>query len=114
MSCSRTWRTVKLRATKPSARSPRMPTSFFGSFGPLLPDSRPPRVLPLAERAAHDRDQVLVVRAARLVLVGERRRLAAVVEDPVLLARRIVRRRLARRRLGVEARHDHDAVVVAR
>ena len=67
-----------------------------------------------AGRAAEDRDQVLVVGAVILVLVGDRARFAPVVDDLVLRAGGIVRRRFAGFLLGVEPGHDHDAVVVAR
>ena len=44
MSCSRAWRTVTLRSTKPSARSAKMPTSFLWptADGPPLPASASP------------------------------------------------------------------------
>src|SRR4051794_14410327 len=38
MLCSAAWRTFTLRSTKPSARSARMPTSFFAPIGPWSPD----------------------------------------------------------------------------
>ncbi len=60
------------------------------------------------------RDQVLVVGAVELVGVGDRPGLAAVVGDLVLVAARIVGRGGSRPGLGVDARHDDDAVVVAR
>ena len=63
--------------------------------------------------AALDVDQVLVVRAGDLVAVAGRLRPASVaLSEP--RAARIVERLLARGRLGVAARHDHDAVVVLR
>ena len=46
MSCSRAWRTVTLRSTKPSARSTKMPTSF------LWPDRRRAAVAGLASPAS--------------------------------------------------------------
>ena len=67
-----------------------------------------------AKRASQHLDQVLVVRAAELVAVGEPDGAATpeVGVGQVLLALRVVRRLGARRRLRVDARHDHDAVVV--
>ena len=59
-------------------------------------------------------DEVLVVRAGDLVLVARRRVAAGVLLQQRRVALRVVHRRRARRGLRVGARHDHDAVVVAR
>ena len=153
--CSCAWRTVTLRSTKPSARSARMPTSFFepiaGGTAVAGLATRPasiddvvgaharaldlevaadaaaevgdPVAVParrLAERfparpAAHHRDQVLVVGAVELVLVGDRARPGrGRWRSRTRSQRGVVGRLRARGRLGVEAGHDHDAVVVAR
>ena len=61
-----------------------------------------------------DREQVLVVGAGRDVAVGVGARLALVVLLLEPVAARVVGRLRAGRRLGVDARHHDDAVVVAR
>ncbi len=63
--------------------------------------------------AAEDVDEVLVVGAGRLVGVARRRPPPLIVLQQRGRALRIVGRRLARLGLGVAARHDHHAVVVA-
>ena len=79
---------------------------------------RPPgrgdgRILAGAEGVAREADERLRVGAVELVRVGHRA--AAVLGgDPVLVALLGEGGDGARRRLGVDAGHDHDAVVVAR
>ncbi len=63
---------------------------------------------------ADHRDQVGVIGAVELVLVRERARVTAVGVGLVLGAGRVEGRLRRRRRLGVDARHHHDAVVVVR
>src|SRR5439155_15560258 len=71
------------------------------------------RILTGAERAPDHRDERLRVRAVVLVLV--RQPAAAVLRGrPVLVALLRECGHRARLRLAVDARHDHDAVVVAR
>ena len=72
-------------------------------------------VLAGTHAAPDHRDEVRVVRAVELVGVRDARRGRRESECVwYWLARRVVRRLRARGRLGVEAGHDHDAVVVAR
>src|SRR5690606_28451026 len=72
----------------------------------------------LGQRLADDRaalhvDEVLVVRAGGLVRVARRRVSAGVLLQERRVAARVVIRRAPRLRLGVDAGHDHDPVVVA-
>src|SRR5215211_6218961 len=80
---------------------------------PVPVDARLLGIAAPAGPPANDRHQVLGVGAVVLVRVGQCGRLTPVVQDLVLLARRVEVRLGARRRFGVDARHDHDAVVVA-
>jgi hypothetical protein len=63
--------------------------------------------------AADHRDQVLVVRAGHLVAVGDRAGITPVVGLLEVGAGGIVGGRRSRGRLGVEAGHDLDPIVVA-
>ena len=59
-------------------------------------------------------DQVLVVGAGHLILVTRRRRARLVVLQQARVALGVVHRRRPGGGLGVQAGHDHDAVVVVR